>query len=427
MALRFSRHFRAEIVEDLRVLNPQTRYGTLQIISRFSVRTTSHPASVKELLDLWKQVFSTEYVRQLSLTFEWLVKHLSANVANEYIRLRTYDKWLEGIVNAMYNSEQQLRSTPFNDPQFSSLMHAQLDGSIGPSASQTPEIIQLNLVGKTLRSAWIAHCRDGNTRLGHQQPQEWDTAAPSSAVDCFHGVAPSGLDVAALHQLTHRQIHVTGNENQMAPWGCFHTSFAAVRSFTWAVFVNEIETNNLYPANTTRLNHSWQVDGQLFTGVIVMNFKVTIPAANADVRSSNSHHGDHANTLQQTSAILHQDQMERWTDQVTSRYGDSNSIDLGKAGLWNELEPIHHQPRPMWPDRLHAPEVQTIHHSLRGWTGNTTHGLLQLPMWRTAHCSPSAVRSLNSGPTWIYAITFSETPTFLGSETLYKAKSKFGK
>jgi hypothetical protein len=401
-----------------------------------------HPTSVEAFLSSTRHVLSGLYqesFRQHASAFDRLAEDSMApgtfahhHLSDFFIQQRLSIEWLRMIINnvaahcdAMAKSTGPLpRTGPGQESHTttigttSTIKESLLEPTetapshssgvtTRPSSVADCPIVQIELRGHSLLPAWKSHpimreMEDEATyplRLSHGSP--WDPSR-HPRLPVYHGTSShvEHNDDGWLQQFTRRQATVQGTNfnhlmgspdrmNQVAPnvpllpvtW----TSFSAMRSFLWAMFLGEVIGHVPGPDQTKRLGRVWDcpLGDHKHTGVLLFKFRPQLPAS-ADQsfwimpRGSEADWNTHRNSLQDTikDPFLTADQ------------------------AWDRFSDFHHGSPSTWPNALHCLEFGQQAIMLKAFTTQ---------LWRTVWFG-DGIRSLNQSHEATYAITFSLEP-----------------
>lgn len=361
---------------------------------------TSDPKNVEDFLSYCAPVLSARYLAVLRARVDCFAHEVSGGsgaMADAFISEASFQSWLMSIVKAIVEKGM-------------TLARSSCESECGPQMDGTGEdsgpIHQITLRGSTLKQAWV----NGVAEFPFLKDAEW-TPAEETDIHSYHGACVAMLEEGELSRLVQRKIGRVEGHNEMAPFECLQTSFSAARSLLSATFRNTIITAELDPSlQGSLLGNRWKFKGQGYSGVLLIQFSTHTTAPTG-----------------LTSMVLNRKDIERWAPAAKELHG--NCLE---ARAWTEAPLARMRNNAgagltRWPDVIHAPERLETIDVLRSWTGPARDGLLQPPMWRSAHCSEEAVEMLNKGGQRVYAITFERESKPRAQRALRRTKALCGR
>ncbi|KAK2789198.1 hypothetical protein FQN52_006290 [Onygenales sp. PD_12] len=369
----------------------------------------TNPASCHDLLRFLSHIFTPEFCNAIGrrcYSFDHLVVPHGNSLADVFIRERSRISWLRVILVAIY---QKLRETrpkpmaahflPFDGPSDETTSRlsptstlANTPSIISPTSTlaHTP-VHQIVLRGRNLKEAWTQCPQTASWKPPTSNFSPHQAAGPM----VFHGTATNSLSQGGLDQLCSTFELYGRVPNQMAPFGVFHTSFYGIRSFLWAVFCRSVVSADLSTEAIASLNHEFEISGSRYRGVLLLAFYTNTPAP-ATLRAE----------------ILDASMVDPWNTACRSPYYLGVPSPANYAQHWASLARIHRKSSTTWPDVLHAPETAEARAALGPYLGGYGQGLLPATgdMWRSAHCTVAATRTLSAHRDGIFAVTFEHLP-----------------
>lgn len=356
----------------------------------------SCPSSAKDLFSRASSVFSTSFVAHLELRFREFDILCGGPAADTFLSAGTYQTWTNTIADnafryylATTSKEQHLEEPSRTSPESVSI--PQFDA---PFEAPAPiPISQIHLKGSTLKQAWAE-----NNDLRQLFPferlplQSWTPSTPGGA-PIFHGTSHHLQDArcqadldSALASYPTRLVRAPGR-TQLYPLSHgisgFCTSFSALRSFLWAVFMSEVIQDPPRPSRASSLQQTFHMRGEAFTGIILVEFHSNQPAPPG----------------------------LDWYQIPNGREEEWSSIALSlgpymstTTNIWtDDLKAIHGQDTPKFPDIVHGKDLPPLQNSLRAFPCQ------RALLWQSAWMSEKAMVALNQRVSAIHAISFERT------------------
>jgi len=264
------------------------------------------------------------------------------------------------------------------------------DGTSESEPAQNPRIIQVNLEGPNIKSAWSKNRTivDRRYKWTIRQLEEFGpdyayTADKAGSFSVFHGTIAHHKFPDWISDWNDEKMSLSSGDEggQMAPFGLgvVYTSFSALRSFLWAAFQEHLYRNLPGAKDEAVLRKSWTSNGQTFTGVAVFAFEIVQPRPNARM---------HAYTIPRGTEQQWANKMGEMSGRIWKNKGKE---------AWEHIM-ANSRPKDIkqWPEILSASEYGQQESSLSPFKVN-----LQRTCW-----SGSGIEYLNSQYRYTMAISF---------------------
>lgn len=285
--------------------------------------------------------------------------------------------------------------------------------SPGPSSPSNCPIVQIELRGHNLASAWNAHpiMRDLEQATAPEQ-----AAAPTMSLDgsswdptrhphlpVYHGTAShiddrrgdswrrqwTQYEATSERQSFSYLMGSWRNMNQVAPpiptlpvvW----TSFSAIRSFLWSVFSSDVIGHTPGSKGMDHLNRRWKCPHQnhVHTGVLLFKLRPQLPAPSG-----------------LSFWVMPRGREAAWATHCEHVINNSTNPRIRADQIWERFSGFHNGSTTTWPDVLHCREFGRQAYMLSAFTTQ---------FWRTVWFD-DGIRALNESHEATYAITISLQP-----------------
>ncbi|MBE3045229.1 hypothetical protein IMZ48_22290 [Candidatus Bathyarchaeota archaeon] len=233
------------------------------------------------------------FIRHLDAKFDAFDTLCGEKIAGGFLSTGSYEAWVNVIADntprhylAAASTSQRLYE-PGPTATGKRMPIPQFDGT-GDEPTPPAPMKQIVLKGKTIKEAW-AQNEDirSMTEFERLPHQNWTPSVPGGA-PVFHGTSrhlksadgeanidlafsqnPTGLErVEGLTQLYPATKDLAG----------IFTSFSAIRSFLWSVFVGDVIQDPPGPSRATVLDKPFRMRDQPYKGVVLAQFHSTQPA-----------------------------------------------------------------------------------------------------------------------------------------------------
>ena len=354
----------------------------------------STPDSTTDFLERAKCVFSAPFLRHLGAKFDAFDSLCGDSLAGGFLSAKSYEAWAavfaENTLHYYLEAPARKSHEPGPIAAGKRMPIPQFDGT-GDEPTPPAPMRQIVLKGKTIKEAWHQN-EDIRRMTGFERlpNQNWTPSVPGGA-PVFHGTSrhlrsadgEANIDLAFSQNPT--KLERVPGLTQLYPAtpdlaGIF-TSFSALRSFLWAVFVGDVIRDPPGPSHATVLDKPFRMRDQPYRGVLLAQFHSTQPAPSG---------------ISWYQIPVGKEDAWRWALVNPEPRHPRTSEGWWKVGLGV----LHGQDTADFPDLVHGKDLPSLRQCLGPFPCNRAF------LWQSAWISDKSALALQKKISEIYAISF---------------------